>query len=51
MLCYTATYGPYFMTASVFSSIATILGDTTNAAWIPPAYTLATAGLSVLLLV
>ena len=38
-LCYTATYGPYFMTASVFSSLAVILGDTTNAAWIPPAYT------------
>jgi hypothetical protein len=31
------------MTASVFSSLAAILGDTTNAAWIPPAYTLATA--------
>lgn len=24
------------MTASVFSSLAAILGDTTNAAWIPP---------------
>jgi|SRR5277367_2024108 len=36
MLCYTSTYGPYFMTASVFSSLAAILGDTTNAAWIPP---------------
>jgi len=45
MLCYCSTYGPYFLTASVFSSLAAILGETSDAAWIPPAYTLANAGI------